>query len=221
MREQRLVVVAIFVTTYGKLYACSADGVKRFHKRPSAILPQFHLAEAPYAATRSHSRTPWLSLLGLADRDMVPGASYPNADRCDLPWHATFSGRTGHHSVSLCITIAVGIAAALAGGDDNAADSPQGSASARVASVPTDTPKPVPTPTIECPTPTGRAYINSVVEVFTPMGTAYGEFGRLNIEASDNPVLIFDDSWKLEVVLQLALIEIAAEEITELTPPPS
>ena len=136
MREQRLVVVAIFVTTYGKLYACSADGVKRFHKRPSATLPQFHLAEAPYAATRSHSRTPWLSWLGLADRDMVPGASYPNADRCDLPWHATFSGRTGHHSVSLCITIAVGIAAALAGGDDNAADSPQGSASARVASVP-------------------------------------------------------------------------------------
>ena len=86
---------------------------------------------------------------------------------------------------------------------------------------PTDTPKPVPTPTIECPTPTERAYINSVVEVFTPMGTAYGEFGRLNIEASDNPVLIFDDSWKLEVVLQLAVIEIAAEEITELTPPPS
>ena len=53
------------------------------------------------------------------------------------------------------------------------------------------------------------------------MSTAYGEFGRLNLEASDNVLLFFDDAWKLEVVVQLALIQSVADGITELTAPPS
>ena len=91
----------------------------------------------------------------------------------------------------------------------------------RAVAVPTDTPKPTPTVTVECPTPSERAYFTRFVEVMDPAGTAYSELGRLSIEAGNNVLLFFDDAWKLEVVVQLALIQSAADGIRELTAPPS
>ena len=146
---------------------------------------------------------------------MLIGATFPRTRRyLRVPGIILFS---------LCIVIVIGVAAALAGGDDSAVDSPQGTSSAPAVAVPTDTPKPTPTPivTVECPTPSERAYFARFAEVIYPAATAYGEFGRLNLEAGDNVLLLLDDAWRLEVVVQLALIQIAADGITELTAPPS
>ena len=107
----------------------------------------------------------------------------------------------------------------MAGGDDSAVDSPQGTSFAPAVAVPTDTPKP--TPTVECPTPSERAYFTRLAEVIYPAATAYGEFGRLNIEAGNNVLLFFDDTWQLEVVVQLASIQSVTDGIRELTAPPS
>ena len=144
---------------------------------------------------------------------MLIGATFPRTRR--------YLGVPGIILFSLCIVIVIGVAAALAGGDDSAVDSPQGTSSAPAVAVPTDTPKPTPTVTIECPTPSERAYFARLVEIIDLAPTAYGEFGRLNLEASDNVLLLFDDTWKLEVVVQLALIQSVADGITELTAPPS
>ena len=43
----------------------------------------------------------------------------------------------------------------------------------------------------------------------------------MNLEAGTNVLLIYDDAWKLEVVVQLALIQSVADGIRELTAPPS
>ena len=79
---------------------------------------------------------------------------------------------------------------------------------------------PLPLPS-KCPTPSETAYFTRFWEVIYPAATAYTEFGRLNIEASDNVQLLFDDAWKLEVDVQLALIQSVADGITEVTAPPS
>ena len=142
---------------------------------------------------------------------MLIGATFPRTRR--------YLGVPGIILFSLCIVIVIGVATALAGGDDSAVDSPQGTSSAPAVAVPTDTPKPTPTVTIECPTPSERAYFARLVEIIDLAPTAYGEFGRLNLEASDNVLLLFDDTWKLEVVVQLALIQSVADGITELTAP--
>ena len=144
---------------------------------------------------------------------MLIGATFPRTRR--------YLGVPGIILFSLCIVIVIGVAAALAGGDDSAVDSPQGTSSAPAVAVPTDTPKPTPTVTVECPTPSERAYFTRLVEVIHPAETAYSEFGRLNLEASDNVLLFLDDAWKLEVVVQLALIQSVADGIRELTAPPS
>ena len=144
---------------------------------------------------------------------MLIGATFPRTRR--------YLGVPGIILFSLCIVIVIGVAAALAGGDDSAVDSPQGTSSALAVAVPTDTPKPTPTVTVECPTPSERAYFTRLVEVIYPAATVYSEFGRLNVEASNNILLLFDDTWKLEVVVQLALIQSVADGIRELTAPPS
>ena len=144
---------------------------------------------------------------------MLIGATFPRTRR--------YLGVPGIILFSLCIVIVIGVAAALAGGDDSAVDSPQGTSSAPAVAVPTDTPKPTPTVTVECPTPSERAYFTRLVEVIYPAATVYSEFGRLNVEASNNILLLFDDTWKLEVVVQLALIQSVADGIRELTAPPS
>ena len=144
---------------------------------------------------------------------MLIGATFPRTRR--------YLGVPGIILFSLCIVIVIGVAATLAGGDDNAVDSSQGTSSAPAVAVPTDTPKPTPTVTVECPTPSERAYFTRFVEVMDPAGTAYSELGRLSIEAGNNVLLFFDDAWKLEVVVQLALIQSAADGIRELTAPPS
>ena len=144
---------------------------------------------------------------------MLIGATFPRTRR--------YLGVPGIILFSLCIVIVIGVAAALAGGDDSAVDSPQGTSSAPSVAVPTDTPKPTPTVTVECPTPSERAYFARLGEIIVPLSTTYGEFGRLNQEASNNVLLIYDDAWKLEVFVQLALIQSAADSIKELTAPPS
>ena len=144
---------------------------------------------------------------------MLIGATFPRT--------RPYLGVPGIILFSVCIVIVIGVAAALAGGDDSAVDSPQGTSSAPAVAVPTDTPKPTPTVTVECPTPSERAYFTRLVEVMDPAATAYGEFGRLNLEAGDNVLLLLDDAWKLEVIVQLALIQSVADGITELTAPPS
>ena len=144
---------------------------------------------------------------------MLIGATFPRTRR--------YLGVPGIILFSLCIVIVIGVAAALAGGDESAVDSPQGTSSAPAVAVPTDTPKPTPTVTVECPTPSERAYLTRLVEVMDPAATAYSELGRLNLEAGNNALLFFDDTWKLEVVVQLALIQSAADGTRELTAPPS
>ena len=144
---------------------------------------------------------------------MLIGATFPRTRR--------YLGVPGIILFSLCIVIVIGVAAALAGGDDSAVDSPQGTSSAPAVAVPTDTPKPTPTVTVECPTPSERAYFTRFAEVIYPAATAYTEFGRLNIEAGNNVLLFFDDTWKLEVGVQLASIQSVADGIRELTAPPS
>ena len=142
---------------------------------------------------------------------MLIGATFPGTRR--------YLGVPGVILFSVCVFIVIVAAAALAGGGDNAVDSPQGTSFAPAVAVPTDTPKP--TPTVDCPTPSERAYFARLGEIIVPLSTTYGEFGRLNQEASNNVLLIYDDAWKFEVVVQLALIQSAADGIKELTAPPS
>ena len=144
---------------------------------------------------------------------MLIGATFPRT--------RPYLGVPGIILFSVCIVIVIGVSAALAGGDDSAVDSPQGTSSAPAVAVPTDTPKPTPTVTVECPTPSERAYFARLVEIMDPAETAYSEFARLNLEASNNLLLFFDTTWKLEVVVQLALIQSVADGIRELTAPPS
>ena len=144
---------------------------------------------------------------------MLIGATFPRT--------RPYLGVPGIILFSVCIVIVIGVAAALAGGDDSAVDSPQGTSSAPAVAVPTDTPKPTATVTVECPTPSERAYFTRLAEVIYPAATAYGEFGRLNIEAGNNVLLFFDDTWQLEVVVQLASIQSVTDGIRELTAPPS
>ena len=144
---------------------------------------------------------------------MLIGATFPRTRR--------YLGVPGIILFSLCIVIVIGVATALAGGDDSAVDSPQGTSSAPAVAVPTDTPKPTPTVTVECPTPSERAYFTRFGEVITPAATVYNEFGRLNVEATNNMLLLFDDTWKMEVVVQLASIQSVVDGIRELTAPPS
>ena len=86
-------------------------------------------------------------------------------------------------------------------------------------SAPTPTPRPRIAAAAVCERPPEAAYLDSVVEHLDSIGS--NTFGDLMGEMGDNPTLFFDDDWRLQTALQLALLQITANGMLDLVAPPS
>ena len=65
------------------------------------------------------------------------------------------------------------------------------------------------------------AYANAFLSILEDVGDASGSIGELFAEAGADPLLIFDDDWKIEVVIALATIQVAHDRLAGLQPPES
>ena len=72
-----------------------------------------------------------------------------------------------------------------------------------------------------CPTTEEAAYLNEVLKYTETGSSGMQRFSSLNLRAGENPFLIFDETWKVEIVLTLALLDSGAEEILEVNVPKS
>ena len=83
-------------------------------------------------------------------------------------------------------------------------------------------PTPIP-PTLMnlCPNAEESAYFSALGYQFTAMGDSLSEFGPLFVQASIDPTLLFNEEWRISVVVASASITVAADSIIELSPPPS
>ncbi len=101
-------------------------------------------------------------------------------------------------------------------------------ATARPTSTPTPRPTPVPPtvtlvpmPTVECPTAQEALYFAELADILDAMGSASLELGPLFVQASDNPLLFFDDDWIAAIAIQLALLQIGSDTVVGLDAPDS
>ena len=65
-----------------------------------------------------------------------------------------------------------------------------------------------------------QAYFDEVVAITAPLEQIYLEFAALTTQAGSNPLSVFDEDWRFAVVVHLAGMKIAAEQIRELNAPP-
>ena len=86
---------------------------------------------------------------------------------------------------------------------------------------PTPRPSPTSTPASTCPTVEDVIYLAALVGHLERIQSSASAIGDLASEAADNPLLIFDDSWKTRMGVALAVIEIGAEGILALDAPSS
>ena len=88
---------------------------------------------------------------------------------------------------------------------------------------PTPTPRPslTSTPTSTCPTAKERTYFIALLDALEPYASGATSLLGMLSEASDNPLLIFDDSWKIRLAVTLFTLNTGAEEILALDPPNS
>ncbi|MCY3690655.1 MAG: hypothetical protein OXI54_07600 [Chloroflexota bacterium] len=79
--------------------------------------------------------------------------------------------------------------------------------------------RPTPAATSPCRTAAGRAYLEAVVAL--PIGDSLLTMGALSSQAADNPLLLNDETWRLETAVGLGAMLYYAEELEALTPPDS
>ena len=84
------------------------------------------------------------------------------------------------------------------------------------------TPANTPTPTVEpCPTQAEQVYIDQLEEHINALGYAFIGLGELFAELEDNPLLVYDDDWKLDAGTEMAKMQSNGAAILELDAPPS
>ena len=99
--------------------------------------------------------------------------------------------------------------------------SPVPSQTATPAPSPSATPTPTPTlATPGCPTLDQATYFLALSTIEHGVATAFADLGETFIAAGEQPLLIFDDDWRLDVAITLSTINLAAGQIRDLTPPP-
>jgi len=88
---------------------------------------------------------------------------------------------------------------------------------------PTATPPaspPSPDATPACPTLAQATYLLALSEIQGGVATAFADLGETFALAGEEPLLIFDNDWRLNVAITLTTMNIAAEQIITLNPPP-
>ncbi|GBD22669.1 hypothetical protein HRbin29_00308 [bacterium HR29] len=124
------------------------------------------------------------------------------------------------------VILAIVSAASGSGGEESSAPpaapadaTPMATATATPTPTPTNTPTPAPSPT---PTPDEgeAAYRAALLRELPPISDALTELGRLMSEAGEQPTRILQSDWRFNVAAQLAVIQVGADRIRGLTPPP-
>jgi hypothetical protein len=65
-------------------------------------------------------------------------------------------------------------------------------------------------------------YLTEVAEEYaTPLSESLPRFVNLSYQAASDPTLIFDDEWRMEVVIELAIWSVSRERFAAMTPPSS
>ncbi|MBT5774076.1 MAG: hypothetical protein HOH95_06830 [Dehalococcoidia bacterium] len=80
------------------------------------------------------------------------------------------------------------------------------------------TPSPEATPA--CPTLDQATYFLALSKIQTGVAAAFADLGETFALAGEEPLLIFNDDWRLNVAITLTTMNIAAEQIRALNPPP-
>ena len=142
---------------------------------------------------------------------MFIGMSSPRARRRLSGW--AVAGYSGLIYIAFIILIVV---AAIV--DDSGTDATQ-AASPKPTATPTAIPTPVPT-LAPCQRADVQAYFDEMLEITGPLEQIYLKIGALTAQAGSNPLLVFDEDWRFEVVVHLAGMKVAAEQIRELNAPP-
>ena len=79
--------------------------------------------------------------------------------------------------------------------------------------------------TITTPTANEEAivaiYVDGVVSIANTYGSAFDQIGDLFTAAGSTPTLILTDDWKIQVAVQLALLQAAGNDVRNLQAPPS
>jgi hypothetical protein len=90
---------------------------------------------------------------------------------------------------------------------------------------PTETPEPTRTPEPATPprlTAEECDYLTEVAEEYaTPLSESLPKFVDLSYQAASDPMLIFDNEWKIEVATELATWSVSRERFAAMTPPSS
>ena len=76
-----------------------------------------------------------------------------------------------------------------------------------------------PTETTVCKTAAAQTYQEELVDVSEKMAESYGLLKTAMEGASNDPTLVFEDGWRLEVGVTLAAMVVYADALEELTPP--
>ncbi len=64
-----------------------------------------------------------------------------------------------------------------------------------------------------------KAYFDEMLEINGPLQQTYLEIGGLTAQVGSSPLLVFDEDWRFELVIHLAAMKVAAEQIRELNAP--
>ena len=72
-----------------------------------------------------------------------------------------------------------------------------------------------------CNDPSVSAYQNKMADVARPAGQAFTKLGSLMAQAGSSPLLLFTDEWIFQVAAQLVILDLSADEMLALSPPPS
>ena len=108
--------------------------------------------------------------------------------------------------------------ATIAGcGSDEPTQQPP-TATPSASSEPNTAASPAATPT--CPTLAQATYFLALSEIQTGVADAFADLGETFALAGEEPLLVFDDDWRLNVAITLTTMNLAAEQIRTLTPPP-
>jgi hypothetical protein len=76
-----------------------------------------------------------------------------------------------------------------------------------------------PAVTPACPTLAQATYFLTLAEIQSGMVNAFADLGETFALAGEQPLLVFDDDWRLNVAITLTTMNIAAEQIIKLSPP--
>lgn len=149
---------------------------------------------------------------------MFIGMSSPQARRRLNGW--AVAGYSGLVYIGFIILIVVVAILDDSGNDGTRATNPNPTDASTM--VPTQTTVPTQThvPTVSpCQRADVQAYFDEMLKITGPLEQTYLEIGALTAQAGSNPLLVFDDDWRFSVVVHLAAMKVAAEQIRELNPP--